>query len=211
MDARSVRSREALRNALLYLIAQKPFAQLSVREIAATAGLTFPTFYRQFSTKEDLLSDIATEEVRELLATMVAHLDEHDPYLSSTAVCAHVEERRQLWKALLTAGATAAMREEFLTISREIAEQRGQINPGVPAELISGVLVSGIFETLSWWLRQPDEYPSDRVARFLEAMVLKPIMSPHFSLSAPPTKSAEPGKRRHGRPPARRPTDTIRT
>jgi AcrR family transcriptional regulator len=178
VDARSVRSREALRQALLALIGEKPFALLSVREIAAKAGVTFPTFYRQFSTKEELLSDIATAEVRQLLAKMVAHLDQRDPYVSSMAVCSHVEDRRQLWKILLTTGATSAMREEFLKISREIVAERGQINPGVPAELISGVLVSGIFETLSWWLRQPDDYPAARVARFMAAYVLKPSMTP---------------------------------
>lgn len=168
---------------MLALIGEKPFAQLSVREISARAGVTFPTFYRQFSTKEELLSDIATEEVRQLLAKMVAHLDERDAYVSSMAVCAHVEDRRPLWVTLLTTGATAAMREEFLRISKEVVDERGQINPGMPAELISGVLVSGIFETLSWWLRQPDDYPATRIARFMELMVLKPIMSPHVSLS----------------------------
>jgi AcrR family transcriptional regulator len=164
---------------LLALIGEKSFAQVSVREIAAKAGLTFPTFYRQFSTKEELLSDIATEEVRQLLAKMVAHLDERDPYVSSMAVCGHVEDRRALWKTLLTTGATSAMREEFLKLSREFVEEHGQINPDVPAELISCVLVGGIFETLSWWLRQPDDYPAIRVARFMEGMVLKPGMNPY--------------------------------
>jgi AcrR family transcriptional regulator len=178
LDARSVRSREALRQAMLALVAEKPFAQLSVREIAARAGLTFPTFYRQFSTKEELLSDIATEEVRQLLAEMVAHLDERDPYVSSMAVCRHVEDRRALWTTLLTTGAASAMRDEFLRLAREFVEQHGQINPGVPSDLISGVLVGGLFETLSWWLRQPHDYPLARVAHFMEALVLRPSMNP---------------------------------
>lgn len=183
LDARVVRSREALRQALLALIGEKPFDQLSVREIAARAGVTFPTFYRHFSTKEELLSAIATDEVRQLLAIMTDHLDQRDAYVSSLAVCAHVDDRRELWKILLTTGATGAMREEFLKTSREISAQKGRINPDVPAELIAPILVAGMFETLSWWLRQPEGYSVKRIARFMEKIVLEPVMSPHASLS----------------------------
>ena len=55
-DARQVRSRHALHQALLALLEEKPFDQITVREISARAGTGYATFFRHYPTKEALLS-----------------------------------------------------------------------------------------------------------------------------------------------------------
>lgn len=54
-DRRVVRTRKLLQDALLALMARKPFRQIHVSEIAEQAGLARPTFYLHFRSKEDLL------------------------------------------------------------------------------------------------------------------------------------------------------------
>ena len=60
-DARQVRSRRALSGALLALLEDKPFDQLTIREISAKAGTGYATFFRHFPDKEALLGDVASE------------------------------------------------------------------------------------------------------------------------------------------------------
>ena len=168
------RSRKALRQALLALVEEKSYEQISVREIATRAGLSFPTFYRQFPTKEALMDDIAAEEIRELLAITLPLMDQRDTQVSSLAICNFVMERKTLWRTLLTTGATATLREEFIARAREIGLSHPRMNPGLPLDLMSAFVVGGIFEILSWWLRQSVFIPGETIAQLLDTLVLKP-------------------------------------
>ncbi|MFT4046193.1 MAG: helix-turn-helix domain-containing protein [Solimonas sp.] len=177
-DARTVRSRLALRQALLALIGQKPFEQISIRDITTAAGVSYPVFFRQFSSPQELLADIAADEIHALLS-----LPFLAPHESALGICRHVHERRPLWTALLTAGAASAMRGEFIRTAKEITGRRGRINPWLPIDLTPAVTVSALFEILAWWLAQPEDYPIERVARYIEVLVIEPVARPQPSES----------------------------
>lgn len=172
-DARAARSREALRRALLGLIAHKGFAQISIRDITNAAGVSYPVFFRQFGSTEELLADIATGEIQDLLSLPVA-----DARTSAQGICRYVQERRQLWKTLLTGGAASVMRSEFIRTAKALTAQRGRINPWLPIDLTPAVTVSALFEILAWWLAQPEDYPLEQVARYIEVLVLEPVLRP---------------------------------
>ncbi len=54
-DRRVIRTRRMLQDALLALMAEKPFRKIHVSEIAERAGIARPTFYLHFRSREDLL------------------------------------------------------------------------------------------------------------------------------------------------------------
>lgn len=173
-DARMRRSRSAIHSALLCLIEMKPYESISVREIAAEAGVSFPTFYRQFSSKQALLDDIAVAEIDALLAVTTPLLSRRDARPAALAICRFVLERKVLWRTLLTTGATAALRETFIVRSRAIALSRELRNPELPTDLMSALIASGLVEVLAWWLRNLQDYPLEVVAELLETLVLWP-------------------------------------
>ena len=166
------------------LIEEKAFEQISVREIALRAGVTFPTFYRQFASKEALLSEIATDELSHMASLMGAHIDRENVEVSARAICEYVDEHRSLWTALLTTSASAVMRDEFIKLTRELVGERERINPELPADMIASFVVSSMFEILGWWLRQPRGYAIDLAAQYLEILVLTPATSRHILRSA---------------------------
>jgi len=67
LDPRVKRTREALRQALLELLAEQSFESVSVHEIAERAGVNRVTFYDHFTDKFALLGDIIAESFREHL------------------------------------------------------------------------------------------------------------------------------------------------
>jgi len=172
-DARALRSRTALRQALLELIEGKSFEQISIRDITATAGVSYPVFFRQFSSKEELLDDIAAEEIRTLLTLPNQGVREF-----SMTMCRHVQAHRTLWRTLLTGGAASIMREEFIRAAKATVVTRGRINPWMPMDLTPAVTVSGMFEILAWWLKQPEDHPIEHVCRLLEVLVFEPVSRP---------------------------------
>lgn len=154
-DARALRSREALRQSLLALVEERPFDAISIREITTHAGVSYPVFFRRYRTKDQLLEDIATEEVRSLLGLTLPIFNTNMQEESLRTFCGYVNERRVLWTRLLTGGAASSMREEFKRIPREIGETQSNINPWLPRELAASFVVGSLFEILSCGCRNP--------------------------------------------------------
>lgn len=177
-DARAQRSIEALRAALLDLIERKPFEQITIRDITDAADLSYPTFFRRFASKEALLEDIAAAEVGRVLHLGEQAFEQRERPDSGAALCAYVQEHRRLWTVLLTGGAASAMRREFTRISREIAQSRARANPWIPIDLASAYTTSGIFEILTWWMQQPEDYPIENVIQYFDALIVDVLGRP---------------------------------
>lgn len=176
MDARMLKTRAALRTGLLTLVQRKAFEQISIREIVAEAGVGYATFFRHFGSKEALLEDAASVETAALFALTLPALSASGSRASATALCEFVQSKRAIWTALLTGGAAAVMREEFIRTARDLGPREIEASTWLPTEL--GVIfgVAGAFEVLAWWLRQPEDYPIARVAEFLDRLVISPAL-----------------------------------
>ena len=177
-DARAVRSRTALREALLLLIESRPFDEISIRDITNQAGVSYPVFFRRYEAKEQVLTDIATDEIRKLLEITFPALTGAGPRSGLEQLCAYVMAHRALWRVLLTKGAAGRMREEFVKASVDIANSSKRANPWLPVSLASAFVASGIFEILAWWLQQPEDYPVRNIVIFLEQLIVQPTLEP---------------------------------
>lgn len=173
-----MRSREALRAAILHLVEEKQFEQIAIKEITERAGVSYPVFFRQFSSKEELLEDVAAGEVRNLLSRTNTALISSNIEQNLLEMCDYVDRHRTLWTTLLTAGAAAVMRAEFARISDDIRRSRERSNPWLPADLATAFVVSGLFEILSWWLRQPQDYPIGNVVKLIDVLIIRSTMQP---------------------------------
>lgn len=176
-DVRASRSIQALQAAFLRLLETKPLDQILLREITDEAGLSYPTFFRRFAGKDDLLAHVAAAEVRELLGRGNAAMAGGAPG-SGALMCDYIQAHRKLWTTLLTGGATSAMRQEFMRISGEMAGMLPRRNPWLPVDLAVPFVAGGIFEILSWWLRQPDDYPVANVVTLLDALIVETTARP---------------------------------
>lgn len=170
---------EALRAAFLELIGSRALETISIKDICDHAGLSYPTFYRRFASKEELLASIAAQEVRQLISLSPGGGDTPERRRgSSAAMCEYVEAHRTLWRTLLTRGAAGAMRQEFMRVSRDIAETQPRNNPWLPIDLAVPFVASGMFEILSWWMMQPDDYPTRNVVILIDALIVETTARP---------------------------------
>jgi len=172
-----VRTDAALRRALLTLLEQKPLDQITVRQIAAEAGVHYATFFRHHPTKEALLNHVAADEIDRLVELSLHAQDTVDTHAGFVALCSYVKEHRALWTALLTGGAAATMREELLRQSHAVAAERAPKGSWLPVELATACTVNVIFETIAWWLKQAaDECSIARVATILHRLTYSPSL-----------------------------------
>jgi AcrR family transcriptional regulator len=177
-DARAIRTREALCNALLRLLELKPLEQITIRHICDVAKVGYTTFFRHHPSKESLLEEIAAEQIRQLVGMSLSAADAaEDMQAGSVAVCTYVDEHRRLWSTLLTGGAAGVMREEFIRLSREIATTRARPDVWPPADIVNILVGSSTIELLSWWLRQRKPLSIEEVAEIHKRLIITPVVS----------------------------------
>ena len=180
-DPRAVRTRTALRGALLKLLQSKPLEQISILDIAAKAQIGYTTFFRHHPTKESLLDELAAEELQRLVSLTSPLVNGRGAFTAAKMFLSYVEKQRALWSTLLTGGAAATLREQFLRIALAEGERqrRQQLRRETwPApEIATRLVVGGTLEVLQWWLRQAKPAPIDEVARILDRVVIMPIVS----------------------------------
>lgn len=176
MDARRVRTRAALRRAMLKLLERKHFDRITVRDIAGEAKIGYATFFRHHESKSELLEDVAAEQIGNLIALALPLLVAEDTRGSCLALCKYVNEHRALWSALLTGGAAGAMREEFIRQAMRLGSGQVQRSSWLPVELGAIYGVSATVEILAWWLRQPHDFTVGRIAEIIDRLVVTPAV-----------------------------------
>lgn len=175
-DARARRSMENLHEALVTLIELRPFEEITVDEIVEQAGVGRSTFYRHYADKDDLIDQLAQDEIDQLFDLTVPLLLQAGSWTSCLALANYVHERRRLWKALLAGGAVGVMREAFINRStaKAIASAADDADLVVPASLAAACGVASTVEVLSWWLRQSNPVALEDIARYLQRLVVRP-------------------------------------
>lgn len=176
-DARVVRSRAALRAALLELLADHPLDQITIRQISARAGSGYATFFRHYPDKAALLADIAEDEIAELFARSLPMTVARDTLGSCIALCRFIDERRALWTALL-AGAAADMRAALLARAREAARDHGALAGSLPTDFRISFGVGASIELFSWWLDAGRDMTPEQMGEILDRLVVAPLTTP---------------------------------
>lgn len=111
LDRRVRRTRDALGDALMALMEEKPFDEITVQHVLDRANVGRSTFYAHFRDKDDLfISD--SEEFFDLMSQ---HLSQsHDPSNRVAPVLemfSHLTDVRQFYAALVAAGKTHVVHE----------------------------------------------------------------------------------------------------
>jgi AcrR family transcriptional regulator len=177
-DARVVRTRRALREAMTMLVAERPLEAITVRAIAARAGVGYATFFRHYVDKDALLSDVADVLTAELLQRIAPLLQQRNRLAAAQALCAFVDERRPICTALIAGGAGDTVRAEMLRQSMaRVALARPAKPEGVLDDLILFHTVSATLNLLAWWLRRTGEVDPLAMAEIIERTVLTPAGS----------------------------------
>lgn len=176
IDARMVRTQQALRAAFLTAIETRSLEEVSIRDIVAAAGIGYATYFRHYSSKADLLQAVVADEIRELVDLTLPPIDQRDTLASSLAMFRYVEEHRALWSALLTGGAAGTIREELAKEARRRVPERIPSDITLPPELGVVVGVAGTIEIIAWWLRQEPPLSIEDAAELHDRLVLRPAM-----------------------------------
>jgi AcrR family transcriptional regulator len=132
----------------------------------------YATFFRRYPDKQALLHDVAAGEIRKLLAMALPILHTVDSRASAQALCAYVWGHRKLWSALLTGGAAATLKEEFINEAQRLSTESSE--SWLPGTLSVVFPVSATVEILAWWLKQEKPPSVKRMAEIIDVLIVRP-------------------------------------
>jgi AcrR family transcriptional regulator len=157
-DRRVRHTRDALGDALIALIQEKPFETVTVQQVLDRAGVGRSTFYAHYRDKDDLfLSDM--EDFLEMMSALLTRQKEESNRVAPVReLFAHVAEMRQFRTVLIAAGKMRdfmEMAQEYF--ARAIDQRLGALpqSSSIPppqrtamAHAFAGALLS----LMSWWV-----------------------------------------------------------
>ena len=178
LDARVVRTRDALRQAMIDLAAERPLDEITVRAIAARAGIGYATFFRHYPDKEALLTDVAGRLTQEFLGRVRPLLEQKDRRGAARSLCDFVLEHLALYRSLIAGGSGETVRAGMLRQTLEtVGRSRRAATHDPLDDLLLFHLTSSILNLLAWWLRNRDTVDAETMAEVIERAVLTPVGS----------------------------------
>lgn len=157
-DARVRRTRDALGDALIALMQEKPFDTITVQDVLDRAHVSRSTFYTHYSDKDDLLMSDAEEFFEALSMGLSAHGDKSDRVFPVREFFAHLADAQPFFKALVKSGRLhenmELARGQFARgIERRLSElPRAKTIPKNELPAIAFAHAGALLSLLTWWL-----------------------------------------------------------
>lgn len=178
VDRRSQRTRELLSAALIELMLEQRYDEITVQDIIDRANVGRSTFYAHYLDKEDLLISDFTR----VLDALSQHTEQNEPggpALPSLALFfRHVKEHHQLYKALVRGGGIDRLFKKGHERLRQNIEQHlhelvpaGQ-TAAVALPLVADYIAGAILTMLNWWLDNEMPYTPEHMDALFHQLVL---------------------------------------
>ena len=177
IDARVRKTRDALGDALVSLMQEKPFDSITVQDVLDRAQVGRSTFYSHFSDKDDLLMSDADEFFESLAMALSAHGDKSERVFPVKEFFTHVAEARQFVQALRTSG---RMHDNFELaqghfargIERRLSEiPRGTKVPPQDRPALAYAHAGALLSLLRWWIDRGMKEPAEEMDKLFHRIV----------------------------------------
>lgn len=216
--ASKVGSRDRLLDAAVRLFEGRGYGSVTMGEIAEEAGLSRPTVYRHFTSKEDILwalTEQAGERTTQIITTVASSsaspseqlrtlIRSHAQVLVKHRVVFRLTLRTQLELGEARRKQLAEAQRQYLHVTSNIIEagvRQGEFRPVHATTAAEGIL--GMTQSVIDWYRQRGPLPLDDVADLFVDIILTGLLAPR-DLDLRSTGRSADGARRRNSAAARR-------
>lgn len=173
-DRRKARTRRWLQKALLALIQERGYENVTIQDITDRADTARVTFYRHYKDKSELLMDcLATfyEELRPYLKQMSPNeLPDMDDEPLNLLLYRHVAAHHHLYRALLCGPLAALVQRQIRVYLAEYVQENltaimaGQ-EVGMDFHVVANMTASSSLGMIVWWLENDRPCPIEQLAK----------------------------------------------
>ena len=176
-DRRSLRTRHLVNSALLKLLEEKRYDAITVGDLLKRAGISRTAFYSHYYDKEDVHTSLMEQQL-EVLGTSLFPRDGKQAFVSSLELFRHVQERQQIFQAVVRGHAEERLWEEAQKMLSRSIEQTltagyaGKRSPVIPLEVAAQYLAGALLTLLKWWLSVSMPYSPEHMDEIFRQLAL---------------------------------------
>jgi AcrR family transcriptional regulator len=183
-DRRTQRTRHRLGGALVELVEEKRFDDITVQNVIERADVGRATFYSHFRDKEDLFE----QQWRQFNERLAQQIDwdkaGKDSFVPVASFFHHLQEVQPFYRGLVRSRKIDWLFQsgiEYLTHHIETALNQ-RLKPGtgpvdVPIPILSNYLASEFFALLKWWLDAGMPYTPESMDKIFHRLINPTIKS----------------------------------
>lgn len=182
-DRRTRRTRQLLRNALLSLLKEEGYKEISVQDISERADVARSTFYTHYVDKDDLLTGRQGIFAENLGQQLAAHAGENGAVVSSSrAWFNHIQAQGPILKIIAKDTAMELAMKTLRGIIHRSVEEGMRVhsqleNASVPLSLIVDYLTDTLMTLIQWWLKDGMKYTPDQMDELFQRLVMPGVLS----------------------------------
>ena len=183
MDRRVRRTRALMQNALVELMNEKPFSEITAKDITEKADLNRATFYLHYNSVFELLDELEDGVVKsfsEELEKLEVMEDGPWEYPLIKNVWDFADENKKLCRCLLLNPRSDRLAEKFIdTMKKKAAETRERGIPGAAPEVQESVfqfIACGSMGLVKQWLWGESAMDKAESIRFSEKLI-RPLVA----------------------------------
>ncbi|MHB8473326.1 MAG: TetR/AcrR family transcriptional regulator [Gammaproteobacteria bacterium] len=172
VDRRRLRTRTALRDALIDLITEQGWDDIAVQDICARANIGRSTFYLHYANKDALLQGGLKDLQAELQRQARVRSDNARPSTKASesfhfalGLIEHAHEQRKVFRSLIGRRSGYVVQQRFREmVIRLITAELPAATGTFPREAVARWLAGALVELMSWWIEQRTPLPPQELA-----------------------------------------------
>ena len=178
-DRRAKRSRRLLKEALLALMQEKRFHEITARDVAEKADLNRGTFYLHYPDTQALLESIEDDILTDAQGLIDQHLEEFEngsslgPILMPTLD--YILDRKATIELLLCNNNASNFLDKFHTLiyknSLEYTKERFAITDPVQLDYFLSFVSFGVMAVVKVWISQGMTLPKQKLIAYADALM----------------------------------------
>ncbi|WP_158568050.1 MULTISPECIES: TetR/AcrR family transcriptional regulator [unclassified Duganella] len=169
-DRRVLKTKAALRDAMLDLMAPRGWDEMTIQEICDRANVGRSTFYMHYQSKDDLLSE-GMNDLRDMIAAQTADVEQAGCHFLP-GLLEHMAQQRDVFRAAIGRRGGHGVARRFRTMVCQLVEielQRRR-HPAAAHPWVARFVAGGIVEAMAWWVDAPEAPSIAAMQRELDAL-----------------------------------------
>ena len=183
-DRRTRRTRQLLRDALLGLLKEKRYEDISVQDIIERADVARSTFYVHYMDKDDLIvgkwgvfaSNLGHQAVLKI------HEEKTSESIFPTRIWfQHIQSQNHILKLIAKDSAIDLAMKTLHGILREDAQNKIvkhlPANDLIPDSLVVEYVANALMTLIKWWVKQDMSYSPQQMDEIFQRLVMPGVLS----------------------------------
>lgn len=178
-DLRIIKTRNALREALVTLMKDKQFEEIKISDICDTALVNRSTFYAHYEDKYELLVDI----IDSLKINLLDDLDKNKKILNTKEyyieliklLLNHINDKKDIYTKVLINNHNSILMdilEDAVMKDTTKKIRKKQIKTGdIPANIFIKYYLGGVANVCIEWLNNQNTYTENEIISYLEKLI----------------------------------------